>query len=123
MGLLFEELGLLNVANLICNFLVLWGIAISTGIPAILAILLIKGQTEDGDIITAVILIVVFLCLMVSSMIYEILTESVGCIFIFYAMDKRFFHIGLIQEFRLQNEIHTKFDNNYAANPYGPQAS
>lgn len=37
MGLLFTELGLLNITNIICSFLVFWGLVVSIGIPCVLS--------------------------------------------------------------------------------------
>lgn len=119
MGLLFEELALLNISNIICNFLVFWGIALSAGLPALLSGFLMNGRTDNDDEKMNVILIVVFLSLMVSLLIYQIIIESVGCLFIFYSMDKRFMGIGLITEYRLPNEMHQKLNEKYGPNPYG----
>ena len=70
MGLLFEELALLNISNIICNFLIFWGVALSAGLPAILAAAMMNDRTDDGNEKSNVILIVVFLSLMVSMLIY-----------------------------------------------------
>lgn len=119
MGLLFEELGLLNIANLICNFLILWGMAIAAGIPLVIASFMIDSRNLSSDDTASVFTIVAILTIMVSTMIYQILVESVGCLFIFYAMDKRFMSIGLISDYKLPQETHNKLNGAYSNNPYG----
>ena len=80
---------------------------------------MMNSRTEDGGETSNVIAIVVLLSLMVSMLIYQLLIESVGCLFIFYSMDKRFMGIGLITEYRLPNEMHDRINEKYGPNPYG----
>lgn len=44
MGLLWKELGLMSITNIICNFLVIWGLIISVGIPCIITYLLMSAK-------------------------------------------------------------------------------
>ena len=47
MGLLWKELGLLNITNIICNFLVFWGLILSVGIPAILTYFMMSVRAKN----------------------------------------------------------------------------
>lgn len=119
MGLLWRQLPLLSITNLICNFLVLWGLIISVGIPCIVSYLLICGvTTSDQDNQRLAIVGIVALCsTLISTVIFEILVESVCCIFIYYAIDKSFMDRGLITANRIQQNT-TETINRCSTNPY-----
>lgn len=46
MGLLWKELGLMSITNLICNFLVLWGLILSVGIPCLVTYGLMSTKSD-----------------------------------------------------------------------------
>lgn len=50
-------------------------------------------------------------------MVFEIIVESVSCIFIYYALDKDMVERGLVQEKRLAQDMHMVI-NRYSSNPY-----
>lgn len=93
--------------------------AIAAGIPLVIASFMIDSRKLSSDDTASVFAIVSVLTIMISIMIYQILVESVGCLFIFYAMDRRFMSIGLISDYKLSHETHNKLDNAHTNNPYG----
>ena len=52
-----------------------------------------------------------------SMVIFEVIVESVGCIFIFYSIDKSFMEKGLIREKRIPEDTYQQI-NRYSSNPY-----
>jgi hypothetical protein len=91
----------------------MWGIIVSVGIPALIAYFLMSGQ--DSDDVGAVMGIVILMSMMTSLMIFEILVESVGCIFIFYAIDRRFVGMGLYSQYRLPIDMHNQLNSSYSS--------
>jgi len=96
MGLLWKELGLMNITNIICGFLVWWGLILTIGIPMILTFLIMEATYDHKDDIGPIIAIVAVCALLIGTVVFEIIVESVSCIFIYFAIDKSFIERGLI---------------------------
>lgn len=118
MGLLWRELGMLQITSIICNFLILWGLILSVGVPCILSYLLMRDKPAED--IGPVIALVAVLSLLLSMVVFELIVESVGCIFIFYSLDKQFIERGLIQASHIPQQTYEQI-NRYSANPYGTE--
>lgn len=66
-------MGLMSITNIICNFLVLWGLIITIGIPSILSYLMIRASTSDGGEQGAVVGIVAVCSMLISMVVFEII--------------------------------------------------
>ena len=91
---------------------------ISVGIPCILAYFMMSLKTDNDDEISAMMGACAIICLLVSMVIYEILVESVGCVFIFYAADKSFYEMRHITVNRFPQEEYNQMSYCSNANPY-----
>lgn len=61
---------------------------------------------------------IVALCsILISTVVFEIIVESVSCIFIYYAIDKSLVERGLIAISRMNQGTYTII-NRYSQNPY-----
>lgn len=107
----------MSITNLICNFLVLWGLILSVGIPCLVTYGLLSTKTDitDNDKSTAIILVAVC-SILVSTVIFQIIVESVSCIFIYYSMDKDMLERSLITERRIIQSTYDEIER-YSANP------
>lgn len=113
---------MLQVTNIICNFLVLWGLIVSVGIPCIISYFWMKAKDTDPNDQGAVIGLVAVLSMLLSMIVYEIIVESVGCIFIFYSMDRQFIERGLMRSSKIPQQTFDQI-NRMSENPYGNEDS
>ena len=116
MGLLYRELAMLQITSMISNFLVFWGLLISVGIPSLLAYFLMTGKAEDDQL--GVVGLVAVLSILMSMVIFEVIVESVGCIFIFYSLDRQFIQRGMARSSKIPQHTFNQI-NRHSVNPYG----
>lgn len=76
---------------------------------------------EAGDQGAVIGLVAVF-SMLVSMVIFEIIVESVGCIFMFYSIDKQFIERGLLRSSKVAPNTFEEI-NRYSTNPYGHDES
>lgn len=104
LGLVEGEMDLLRSNNLICGFLMAWGLVLTVGVPSIIAFLLVEPLTLIGYDEKFTIIFVVAACsLLVSIILLQVVTESVSCSFILYLFDKDLMGRKLINIERMNN--------------------
>ena len=107
----------MSITNMICNFLVLWGLIISVGIPCLVTygLMSTKSDVADDEVSTAIILVAICSVLL-STVVFEIIVESVSCIFIYYSMDKDMIERGLITQKRIGESTYEAIER-YSVSP------
>lgn len=98
------------MTNVICSFLFIWGLILTIGIPVILTILIMGRLHENSQDAGAIGILVGVSALLIGTVVFGIIVESVSCIFVFFSMDKRFLKRKLIDSPRLSIESYNTID-------------
>lgn len=77
-----------------------------------------KNNITTNDSVAFTVAGIVAVCsTLIGTVVFEIIVESVSCLFIYFAMDKNFLSRGLIAVPRIPNTTYEQI-NRYSANPY-----
>ena len=118
-GIIFENFGLFNIIEIFDTVLLIAGVLICAGIPAVGIFLILQFTIdpvpEPFEMAIAIIL-VFFITAIFVAYIINILGLALNCVFIYYCLDKRFRTFGI----HIPNapaEIHQLFDDKYKEAP------
>lgn len=93
-GILSRFFGLMSVANIITSLLVFWGVIIITGATFGISYVWLDSENLDSDVFAWLVIISIFGSIMISTMVFSVLVESVSSVFIFYCFDVKFRELG-----------------------------
>ena len=93
-GILSRFFGLMSVANIITSLLVFWGVVIITGATFGISYVWLDSENLDGSVFAWLVIISIFGSIMISTMVFSVLVESVSSVFIFYCFDVKFRELG-----------------------------
>lgn len=88
-GLLSRFLPLMAVTDVISSLLVFWGVVLVAGLSGIISYLWLQSHLDGGDL-ALVMFIAILGSIMVSILVFSVLTEAISSVFIFYCFDVKF---------------------------------
>lgn len=95
----------MSVSDIISGLLIFWGVVIIAGVSGIISYFWLASKTDlTGGDMAMLMIVIVLGSIMVSSLIFSVLIESISSVFIFYCFDVRFRELGYASN-NMPNEI------------------
>jgi uncharacterized membrane protein HdeD (DUF308 family) len=84
----------MSVTDIISNLLIFWGVAIITGVTAVISYFWLNSKNLSSNDLALLMIICIFGSIFVSTMLFSVLIEAISSVFIFYCFDVKFRELG-----------------------------